>query len=226
MTRTLLLLACFSSAAFAQEEQEPRPSVTDEVEPVRLRGGITAGIGSFAPGPNLMFGLSGRLGWQLSRTFGLEGEFSMAAGVGLNAGFNRDGASAGVTGAAYYQLALLADFIAFDHLFVDVGPALAHGGWAGAVASVKMNDASAQGQVYGVGGWLPGAAAKIGYLAGGRNPVTGQRRGFSISLDVNLLFGDRLAAVATASGNGTSARTNFGTGVGFGAMLNLGYAWQ
>lgn len=150
----------------------------------------------------------------------------MAAGAGLNAGLNRAGVSAGVTGAAYYQVALLADFIAFDHLFVDLGPALAHGGWAGAIASVKMDDASATGQVYGVGGWLPGAATKIGYLAGGRNPATGQRRGFSISLDVNVLFGDRLAAVATASSNGVNGRTNYGTGVGVGAMLNLGYAWQ
>ncbi len=226
MKPTILLLLGFAHSALAQEEVAP-PSAVDGLESVRLRGGITAGIGTFAPGPNLMVGISGRLGCQLTRTLGLEGEFALAAGVGVNAGINANGASASVSGAGYSQFALLVDFIAFDHLFVDLGPAMAHGGWAGAIATANRETGSGTAQAYGVAGWLPGAAAKIGYLAGGSNPATGQRRGFVISLDVNVLFGDRIAAVATASRNGgTSARANFGTGVGLGAMLNLGYAWE
>ncbi len=228
-----IVMSALPSTALAQEpsyseqtaELAPqRPEARPEVDESHLRGGVTAGAGFFAPGPSTMFGLSGRLGAQITRSFGIDAEFAFAAGFGLGLRTSAGQAVASVSGAAYYQLAVLADLLIAEHLFLDLGPAVAQGIYAGTIGVTDGNgNSSATGYV--VAGWLPGVAGKIGYMAGSRNPRTGSRHGFVISLDVNALFGDRLSATMSTM-NGGSTRTNFGPGLGIGAMLNLGYAWR
>lgn len=162
LMKTILLLGVLAAGhAFASNDE---PSIFDQVEPTRLRGGVTAGIGFFSPGPNLVFGLSGRLGAQVNRWFGVDTELGFAGGIGLSVRAASNSATTSVTAAAYVQLAVLADFMLGDHFFFDIGPAVAYAGWGGVDGVATTNGEG--GRASGVAGLTPGAAAKIGLMTG------------------------------------------------------------
>ncbi len=206
LTRMLAVVVCCGSLA-------ARASPDD----VHLRGGLVTGLGAFVPGPMFtVTPLEGHLGAQLGPNFGLYATVGFSAGLGIGVDVSGNSAAAAVRAMGLRQAAVLADFT-FGRFFISLGPTVANGGWAAAIAAANTSG-QASATVFLVGDWVYGVKGKIGF-----GPAAGTS-GFTVALDVSALVGEVISATANSSG---SAAVAVGSKtVGFAPSILLGYEWK
>jgi hypothetical protein len=228
---TSLALALVSLSALAQAEGPPPPPppppppmvdtpMEEEADVGRVRWGINAQLGAFLPQPAVMFGLEGRVGYQLSRMLGFYFNLGGAVGVGFTASSTSTSSSASLNVVAYWTVGFLGELTFFDHLFLALGPTLADGAWAGVAASANTGGTSST-TVVATAGFMPALDFKVGFGLGGRNARTGRRNHFTLGVDVLVLFAPN--ATYVRSTNGGADVTTHGLAVGLVPTLMLGY---
>ncbi len=210
-------------AAPAPTLAQPSPE-----EKIRLRGGLGVGLGLFFPGPSVSFTVEGRIGAQLNKYFGAYLQVSQLGGFGLGVSASATGASASISLVGYNQFSLLGDVLIADRFFIALGPTVINGGWLGFAASANQGGGTVS--AYGAGpGFIPGVAAKVGYVGGGdrKDPVTGRRSGFTVSLDFGAIFGKQSSGAVEANAKGGSVGLQLDQPVtGIPVLLMFGYEWR
>ncbi len=185
----------------------------------RFRGGVSGAFGPFFPGPIYMFGADGRLGYQINDLRGVYGGFGAMAGFGIGVGTSDNGGSASISAGAALALNAMFEVTLADIFFVGLGPQLMYGSFATASVFTAGTSAGTAASVFS--GPLGGIKARIGVGFGANRP--GRRKQFTLAIDGNLIFGERLVATEDVSGSGAAVTVSDGVGVGFLPMLSLGY---
>lgn len=221
-----------SVAAWAQEAPPPPPPVDQPVpaaEPpmpssMRFRWGVGGDIGYFIPVNILDFGAQAHFGVQLNETLAVFGELGFLFGVGIGGSASSNGASVSVAALGFWDLGVMAEATFSDHFFLAGGPMLFGGGWT-AVSQSATSSGNTNQQVVAAGGdVLPGVDVRVGYTFGGRNPETGRRSGFTLSLDAKVMYATVSSVSQSAGSTGASQSVNVGDHqIGITPMLLIGY---
>jgi hypothetical protein len=201
--------------------QEPPP---EPPEPMRFRWGLSAGAGTFIPGPMLAFGGELRAGVQLNRMFSVYGSFAGSAGFLIGGSVTGTGGSLNVGAEAFYAFGVQGEAVFFDMLYVAGGPQVARGGWGFIGQAVDLNGGVSQ-RVYAAAGWMPAFDLKVGFGFGSRNEKTGRRNHFTVAIDTMFLFApNTVTGSQVVNMNGVSQSVDVrGVAVGVAPLLVLGF---
>ncbi len=205
-----------------EEGEEGAAKESEGMGPGRFRGGVSGNIGAFVPGPIVMLGVEGRLGYQINDLMAVYGGFGGMAGLGFGVSVNDDGASSSISaGAALFANAVFEVTLA-DVFFVGAGPALLWGSFVTAEQAISTsgNTASASESTSVFAGVMPGIKLRTGVGFGKNRPD--RRKQFTLAFDGTLVFGQRYAASVSA-GESVEAAASTGVAVGFLPMLSLGF---
>lgn len=201
--------------------QEPPP---EPPEPMRFRWGLSAGAGTFIPGPMLAFGGELRAGVQLNRMFSVYGSFAGSAGFLIGGSVSATGGSLNVGAEAFYAFGVQGEAVFLDMLYVAGGPQLARGGWGFIGQAVDLNGGISQ-RAYAAAGWMPAFDLKVGFGFGSRNEKTGRRNHFTVAIDTMFLFApNTVTGSQVVNMNGISQSVDVrGVAVGVAPLLVLGF---
>jgi hypothetical protein len=206
-------------------EKTADDSIPEKPEDGRFRWGLSAGVGTFLPGPLVSFGAEARAGWQFNRLLSAYLAFGGNAGVGFSGNLTGTGGSVNVGADTYYYFSAQAEAVFMDMVFVAAGPVLARGGWAFISQGVDTAGGVSQRLLAAGGDFLPAANLKVGLGIGSRNVSTGRRNQFTIALDTMFLFApNTVTGSQSVSMNGVSQMVDVrGLAVGVAPIIVLGF---
>ena len=205
------------------EYQPPPPSFPQFPRVFRphFRWGIDGKIGYFWPASGVDFGTSARLGAQVLPNLGVYGDFGYTAGIGFGGGISATGASLSVSVLGFWHFAAMVEGD-FGPFFIAAGPMVGTGGWAQATQSASSGGSASQ-YVVATGGFLPGIDIRTGFIFGRMYP-NGFLSGFTLGVDLKVLFGRVTQVAQTAGPTGGSQSISTGSYVvGLTPMLVLGF---
>lgn len=242
MSRTALVAgACCAAISFAQSSPPPLPPRADApvaaetpapmppAEPaykMGFRGGGSAGIGAWVPGPMLsfhLFDLHG--GIQVSPMFGayLRVGYNASIGLGITAG--PMGASVSASAAGMWVVGANAELGLGDSFFVAAGPQVGVGSWARTRVAANTSGGSVQAIVSN--GAHPGLDFKIGFGLGQPNRTTKRRTQATIALDLSLLYATNVTEGSVSAGTqGASVAVNFTEALAVVPTLHVGFEFR
>ncbi|HEV8322355.1 MAG TPA: hypothetical protein VG389_12120 [Myxococcota bacterium] len=190
----------------------------------RFRWGISAGAGTFVPGPMVNFGTEVRAGWQINPILGVSVAGGAESGFFFGGRVTTNGAALSVSAVSFWHVGVEAEAMFGNMFFVAGGPHLLRGGWGSVREGADSNGAVTQ-SVLAVGGWMPGFDFKVG-LGFGKPRPSGRRNQFTLSLDTMFAFappGVYVAQNVDANGNVTQDVSRTGFAIGIAPMLMFGF---
>jgi hypothetical protein len=187
-----------------------------------VRWGIDGKTGYFHPASALIFGTSARVGAQVLRWLGLYADFGYTGGVGFGASFNGTSEAFSVSALGFWHVAPMIE-ADFENFFVAIGPMFGSGGWTQSYESFDYDSGNVSQYVLATGGFLPGIDIRTGFTFGRLFP-NGTLGGFTLGIDLKMIFGRVTQVAQTAGMSGVSQNIRSGDHVlGLSPMLVMGY---
>ncbi len=176
---------------------------------IRVRAGVGGGPALFVPGPSYGANVSGRVGIQIKRRFGVYADFGGGLGFGGSISAGTGGGGVSVDFVDYWRLTFMGE-VDFGPFFISLGVGLFDGVWGG-VSEFASSSGSATQAAWVADGFFPELLGRIGVSLGrGRSK-------FTIAFESMLVFGKMTSVSQSASQNGAQQEVRIGN-------LTTGYA--
>lgn len=206
----------------------PAAAAAEEKPSIGFRGGASAGLGLFLPGPQFAWNLfSLHAGVQVNPMFGAYLRFANSGSIGIGLGLSPTGGSVSLAASGFWLIGANAELSLGDSFFLAGGPQVGLGGWGG--AAVEAGTSGGAIKEYAASGPMPGLDFKIGFATGGGGSRVKRAHGgrFVIYVDVSMLYATKVVEVNASGGTtGAAISVGFSESLSIAPTIHLGYEYR